>query len=175
MREAFAERLQADRPVSAVRAPNPEALPARVRSSRYAWPRTLPWVAAFVVALGGWATAYQLHQANIQSQQVLNLLASGNHVALSASDSTYRAVLSVNRATAVVWAESLPALPPGHLYEGWWIIGGRPVRAGMFSRTPRVLKVPIAQHPAEFAVTIEPARGTNTPTTPVLVAGALPV
>jgi len=175
MRQAFAERLKADTPRDAVSAAPPVALPSRTSSSRQAWQRALPWVAAVVVALGGWATAYQFHQASVQSQQVLDLMASGSHVALSASGSPYRAVLSVHQATAVVWAESLPALPPGHLYEGWWIIGGRPVRAGMFSRTPQVLKVPIAQHPAEFAVTIEPARGTKTPTTPVLVAGVLPV
>lgn len=170
MRQAFSDRLRDDsRPFTS------DAAVGKVANARRsAWNSRWGWAAAVLIALGGWGTAYHFHQTAVSQNRVLALMASGTRVALSDSQSGYRAVMAVENNTAVVWAENLPKLPSGHLYEGWWIEDGRPVRAGMFSTAPMVLKVP-SRHPREFAVTIEPARGTPQPTTPVLVAGALPI
>jgi len=165
LREQFRARLESDRPQAG------SGLASSLRRARW---RQLGGVAAILVALGGWTTAYEFHQTAGRESRVLALMAEGTHVPLTARDSQYRAVLSVKQDVAVVWAESLPKLPPGHLYEGWWIVSGRPIRAGVFSQGPTVLNVP-SSHPVEFAVTIEPAKGTSQPTTPVLVAGSLPI
>jgi anti-sigma-K factor RskA len=68
--------------------------------------------------------------------------------------------------------ESLPALPAGKQYQLWALVGGKPVDAGVFDterqslqRTARSIAAADA-----FAVTIEKAGGSPTPTLSTLLA-----
>jgi anti-sigma-K factor RskA len=79
------------------------------------------------------------------------------------------------------YAEGLPSLPAGKVYQLWVIVGSTPVSAGTFSpdangRVQTVVPTPdIAALPGIVAVTLEPAGGLPKPSTdPILVGTALP-
>jgi anti-sigma-K factor RskA len=79
--------------------------------------------------------------------------------------------------TAIVVA-GLPALPQGKTYELWAIRGANPPEpAGLFTITgdrPAALRADTIARPAEvtaFAVSIEPAGGSTSPTGAVVLAG----
>ena len=75
-------------------------------------------------------------------------------------------------------ADKLPPLPAGRVYQFWVINGKVPTGAGTF--TPNAqgaasLSTPVAAlatPPDAFAVTIEPAGGSPTPTMPIVMVGA---
>jgi len=155
MRQAFATRLGV-------------TTPTKVRLSSIRW---IGWAAVAILALSGWGLAYRFHQEAAQRETVLALMSQGHVVELTSPVSgPYHAVLVVRGHQAVIWADHLPPLSSGHVYEGWWVIGGRPRPAGLFGNRPAVLTGrPL--HATEFAITVEPAGGTRLPTSPVLVAG----
>jgi anti-sigma-K factor RskA len=79
------------------------------------------------------------------------------------------------------YAEGLPSLPAGKVYQLWVIVGSTPVSAGTFSpdangRVQTVVATPdIAALPGIVAVTLEPAGGLPKPSTdPILVGTAIP-
>ncbi|AEJ40167.1 hypothetical protein TPY_1987 [Sulfobacillus acidophilus TPY] len=157
LRQAFAARLAA-------------TSPGKFRPSSIRW---IGWAAAAILAMSGWGLAYRFHQEATQKETVLALMSQGHVVELTSPvRSPYHAVLVVHGRQAVIWADHLPSLPSGHIYEGWWVIGGRPQPAGLFGNRPVVLTGRPPQA-TEFAVTVEPAGGTRMPTTPVLVAGSV--
>ncbi len=94
-----------------------------------------------------------------------------------APDATGRAFWS-QTVGLVFTAEHLPALPAGKVYQLWTITGTTPTGAGIF--TPDATggasvnaAVPSgAARPDAFGVTIEPAGGSPTPTTPIVLVGA---
>lgn len=90
-----------------------------------------------------------------------------------------RVVFDPTTREAVLVASGLDPVPEGKAYEAWVIAGGAPVPAGVFSPDPQgraVLKLPIVDATASattFAVTLEPQAGTNAPTGPMVLAGAV--
>ncbi|MGW2282116.1 anti-sigma factor [Streptomyces sp. NPDC001770] len=82
---------------------------------------------------------------------------------------------SENAATLAV--HDLPRLPAGNVYEAWFIEGGKPVPAGLLSRDPgrrlTFLDGPVDDATA-VALSVEPAGGSEQPTTVPLGAVPLP-
>jgi anti-sigma-K factor RskA len=80
----------------------------------------------------------------------------------------------------VLIATNLPPVPPGKAYELWMIPADSktPVPAGMFSPDAHgnvsvTMTQTAANHPAKlFAVTVEPAAGSPTPTSAIVFSGA---
>lgn len=70
---------------------------------------------------------------------------------------------------AVLLVRGLPAAPKGKTYEAWVIEGGTPVRAGLFrGGTGIVLLDRPVPNGGKVAVTLEPAGGSDAPTSDVL-------
>jgi anti-sigma-K factor RskA len=158
MREQFARRLAtpAERPVPAV----------RQRPTGWAR-RRWGWAAAAVVAASGWAWAWHTAQEAARLQQLVALTTAGRPQALApAADRRSLVDLYLHGGRAVVWVHRLTPAGAGHVYEGWWIVDGRPLPAGTFGRGPALLRRPAGA--AAFAITIEPQGGTRQPTTPIL-------
>lgn len=141
-------------------------------SSPRSWLWPAAWVATALIAVGGWHVAVATHRTLSQSQQMLALVSHGRPVALSSVHAQRADVqLYISHAQAVVLVKRLPKPSQGHVYEGWWIVRGRPRPAGTFDAGPSLLRYP--GRAQAFAITIEPSGGTNAPTTPVLVAGTV--
>ena len=75
-------------------------------------------------------------------------------------------------------ATNLPALPPGRVYQLWYVTAAAPVSAGLVtpdasgqSRTLTAAVAPV--QPKAFALTIEPAGGTPAPTGAFYLLGSL--
>nr|WP_255651220.1 anti-sigma factor [Cesiribacter sp. SM1] len=78
-----------------------------------------------------------------------------------------QAIVYWNPASAEVYlnAGSLPAAPSGKQYQLWAIVDGKPVDAGIFDATGLQLKkMRQIQNASAFAVTLEPAGGSPSPT-----------
>jgi len=121
-----------------------------------------------------------------RAQLVVDALTSpdSNHFALVATKSQPvpegRASYMQKTGTLVFTAQHLQALPPQKAYELWLIPadGSAPVPYGMFKPDAQgnaSIVMPSADKkmaPKMFAVTIEPAGGSQTPTMPIVMAGA---
>lgn len=91
-----------------------------------------------------------------------------------------RARLSYNMRTGVIElvVSDMPPLPAGKTYQLWLLIGGSPVSAGTFNTGPggrAMLHGQLAAAALEasaFAVTLEPAGGSNKPTGPKYLLGS---
>lgn len=91
-----------------------------------------------------------------------------------------RARLSYNRRTGVIdlVVSDMPSAPAGKTYQLWLLIGGSPVSAGTFNTGPggrAMLHGQLAADALEasaFAVTLEPAGGSNKPTGPKYLLGS---
>lgn len=112
-----------------------------------------------------------------QQQQIAEIVASPAALARLEGDTGSGAVIrSADGATTV--AARLPQLPPGRVYQFWLIAGtDAPVSGGTFTvdaqgsallTLPPGTPVPAAD---TFAVTNEPAGGSASPTTPILISG----
>jgi anti-sigma-K factor RskA len=75
-------------------------------------------------------------------------------------------------------ADGLPALPAGRVYQLWTITGAAPTGAGTFTPDTQGAASTSgsvsagAPKPDAFAVTIEPAGGSASPTMPIVMVGA---
>ena len=71
---------------------------------------------------------------------------------------------------AVLIARGLPAAPKGKTYEAWVIRGGTPTRAGLFGggKSTVLLLEPTLPRGGKVAVTLEPAGGSDAPTSDIL-------
>jgi anti-sigma-K factor RskA len=88
-----------------------------------------------------------------------------------------RVVWSPGAREAVLVAAGLEPAPAGKAYEVWVIAQGAPVPAGVFqvdAQGGAVVRLPALDETARaktFAVTLEPAEGTPSPTGPMVLAG----
>ncbi len=122
--------------------------------------------------------------AAVQPQAVAALLARSDArvTALAglpaAPDAHGRVVWNPGSREAVLTATGLRAAETGKVYQAWVIAEGPPVPAGVFqvdARGEAVLLLPTRDATARaktFAVTVEPAPGTEAPTGPMVLAGA---
>jgi hypothetical protein len=137
------------------------------------------------LALGGWA--FQANNAAEDSQEAAELAAvktqrigellSADDVRVvsgrvSSTGGTGAVVMSPSRQQAMFVAADLPALPEGKVYEAW-TIDERPVPAEIFTAADAKTTVPLPPDvfdARQVAVTVEPAGGSEAPTTnPVFV------
>jgi len=138
-------------------------------------------LAALVVALlamgprvvtgqGPWGVQAALVWVTGQNADLMPVRAPSGHVEVRWSRAAGWALLT---------AYDLPALPRHHVYEAWWIVGGRHVRAGVFVPGPDGTATVWLPSRRDFdgvegvGITAEPAPGTLVPTGPREYLGPL--
>jgi anti-sigma-K factor RskA len=135
--------------------------------------------AAVLLALGfgGWAlqSRQDAQQASDRQAQLVQLLGASDVRTVSGAGpagSTATVVISPTRQQALLVADRMPALPDGKIYEVW-TISGSPSPAGTFTPgddSAAVVTLPgSALSATQVAVTIEPAGGSEHPTSPLLM------
>jgi anti-sigma-K factor RskA len=86
---------------------------------------------------------------------------------------------SRERHTWLLHAFNLPSLPPGRVYQLWFVTGDVKLSAGVLEPDPEghailVVEVPPAARAATLAaVSVEPAGGSTQPTGPIVMAGSV--
>lgn len=175
---------------------------ARAVAVRRAWWAPVPWVAAagfVLVAAWFWRQSDELaervtHLQKESAAQQMQLERAREVLAtLTATDALIVPVTAPNttpqpqgkaiyvrdKARLIFLASNLPALPPRKAYELWLIPAqGAPIPAGVFKPNARGSAVVI--HPPlpadveakAFAITVEPATGSSSPTMPIVMMGA---
>ena len=182
------------------RRPAPTVIPLR-RSQPQRLPALLAAAAVLAaLAIGGWAfqsqqKAQQTAREAVQSQQVAEQTAqqaaarterltellsapdvktvSGRIVTTGGNGTV---VLSASQQQAVFVATDLPDLPAGRIYEAW-TIDHKPVPAATFSAQDAKTAVtlpPAAFDASSVAITIEPAGGSEAPTTKPIFTVSVP-
>lgn len=135
------------------------------------------------------ALAARQAAASSRAQEVLDVLtaSSAQHVLLISSkarpEPTGRAVYLADRGGLIFQANNLEPLPENKTYELWVIpsSGRAPIPAGLFrpdaagSASVVLPALPSGVPAKAFGVTIENAAGSDTPTAPIILAGAAPV
>jgi hypothetical protein len=138
--------------------------------------------AAAALLLGFWAWPRMIWPAAPAGPVALWVLTAGQARWLAAVDAKTGSVelrFSRNTGWALLTADRLPAPPPGHVYEAWWIRGRQHVRAAVFLPDADGHAVVWMQSPSDFAgvkavgITVEPAPGRDTPTGPRQFLGTL--
>lgn len=122
---------------------------------------------------------------NARAQAVLNLLTtpSAQHVVLSASKTrpapTARALYLPSQGSLILEAGNLDPVPANKTYELWIIpTSGTPVPAGLFrpdaagNASVVLPSLPKGVQAKAFGVTVENAKGSSTPTLPIVLQGA---
>jgi hypothetical protein len=158
----------------------------RVPRRRAAAFASMAAVAALVVAFLSIDIAHLSNRVNsLQSASGvsnLTLLAistlEGPHksVVLTSESGRTTASVAVNRDGDAYWVgSSLADLPAGRTYQVWGNDHGRPVSLALLGRSAgRLATFRVRSGITELLVTAEPRGGTKVPTTPVLIAGAVP-
>lgn len=172
---------------AAVWQPAPVAAP-RAAPGRASW---LGWAAAaaavlVIAVLGGWGYVNQA-RADADAQraqefaQAIEVMSSpGSSVALlhgtgSAADATGFAALDASGAGYMVLV-NLPAAGAGQTYQAWYIADGRPSSAGLLTVDGQgfaFLALPGQPGTSVIAMTVEPAGGSDQPTSNPILAGDL--
>ncbi len=69
----------------------------------------------------------------------------------------------------------MPALTSSETYQLWGVIGGKTISIGLMGSSPGHVSFTVAgpPTPTELAVTVEPAGGTQTPTSQIIAAGTV--
>jgi len=71
-------------------------------------------------------------------------------------------------------ASRMPVLAQGRTFQLWAVVHGRPISIGLFGNHPAAIAFDLGSASATtLAVTVEPAGGTQTPTSPLLASGTL--
>lgn len=72
-------------------------------------------------------------------------------------------------------SSTIATLSSAKTYQLWGIIAGKPISIGLMGSTPSNVTFTVAgsPQPTELAVTIEPAGGSVTPTTPIVASGTV--
>jgi anti-sigma-K factor RskA len=179
-------------PAAVAGAPDTTVIPLR-RSWR---DRTATLVAAAAVlaaiGVGSWAlndrndardelTAAQQEAAAAQqmTDELATVLSSGDAQSVTAATkngATTMVIRSPSRGVALLLASGLPSLPAGKTYQAWTIDNDKATSAGTFEsqgdQTAYKLP-PAAVETGTVAITVEPAGGSDQPTTTPIVALAL--
>jgi anti-sigma-K factor RskA len=141
--------------------------------------------AAAAVLVG--VLSFSLIQANHHVSQLtraLGIADRGALVAAQAAPGHVDVILSnsqrANLATFVLLnghgyliSSRMPTLSSAQTYQLWGIIDGKPISIGLMGAKPTNVEFTLisALTPSELAVTVEPAGGTSTPTTPIIASG----
>lgn len=138
-------------------------------------------VVAVVLGVTQAATQRQLDRARTQDQAIAAVLAAPDARLVTHGTSAggvATVVVSRSRHALIVTTSGLPPLPGAKVYELWLMSPGRATPAGLLpspsgGRTTPVLASGLAAGD-RVGLTVEPAGGTRTPTTPPLLDLSLP-
>ncbi|MEU6819981.1 anti-sigma factor [Streptomyces atriruber] len=186
-------KSQVLRQIGEVRQEPPGSLVDSSGRTRTRGGKALQWAlaacAAGIAALGG-TTVWQHHQADDARHQAEALQAQSDRVAtvLAAPDARVAStslkggargsvVVSQSTGKAVFIASHMPAPPQGKTYQLWFADGGHMRPAGLMdaSRTNQsVLMEGSLGRATGVGITLEPAGGSQQPTSPPLATMALP-
>lgn len=203
-RERFVERIAAtatptpERPAAA----QVVWMPQRKNAGMARWFAWGALAALVVLAVGMSIEVGELHRQiqretallsaekarDARAQQVLDVLTAhdAQHVVLTAAKSrpapSARAVYLASRGSLILQASNLDPVPEGKTYELWIIPanGSAPVPAGLFrpdaagSASLVLPTLPAGVQAKAFGVTVEKASGSDTPTLPIVLSGAVP-
>lgn len=155
--------------------------PGVIRSgdgSRRAWWRSAGMLAAAAllvvsVGLGVWATSLQRRLNSRDAdhrveQQVLAAVAAGDRVVPIAGSDLKAFLVQPPAGGQAYVVGAMPAVPSGKAYEAWLIRDGKPVQAGVFKPGGGYSVMPLEgdlQGASAVAVTVEPDKGSEAPTT----------
>jgi anti-sigma-K factor RskA len=199
--ERFAQRIAGDAPMAKRVEPAPMGRSARL-ASNFGWISWAAAAVLLIVAAGlGIQVSLlrarlrdtdsrmaSLQASRSRAEQVADLLTSptAQRVLLTAPKTqpapTGRIAYLPLRGELILQANNLRPVPANKTYELWVIPadGAAPVPAGLFRPDAvgngSVILPPIPQgiRAKAFGVTLEDAAGSNTPTAPILLAGAVP-
>jgi len=159
--------------------------PDNVIPLRRSKPSRLPYLVAaasvvLALAFGGWAlqSRNDAQQASEQQSQMLQLFTAPDVRTVTASTpggASGTVVVSQDADQALFVARGMPELPDNQVYE-LWTINDTPVPAGTFtpSGPASVVTLPPAAASADtIAVTVEPAGGSDQPTSDPIMAVSL--
>ena len=79
----------------------------------------------------------------------------------------------LQNSTGYLVSSKMAPLPAGKTYQLWGVVAGSPVSIGVMGTDPRHVAFTLASSPAPsaLAVTVEPAGGAVTPSTPMVASG----
>lgn len=112
------------------------------------------------------AASHSVVDAALETPGHVNVTLNGGH-----SEGLARFVLLEGRGYLV--SSNMTALAPDKTYQLWGIIGGKPISIGLMGTKPTTVYFSVegAKAPSELAITIEPAGGSVTPTSPIVASG----
>jgi anti-sigma-K factor RskA len=133
--------------------------------------------------------SFNLVQANNHVAQLTNALGVANRGAVVAAlvtpghidvtlDSAHHApvakIVLLNGHGYVV-SSKMPQLSSAQTYQLWGIIAGKPISIGLMGSKPTNIEFSVASalQPSKLAVTIEPAGGSQTPSSPPVASGTV--
>jgi anti-sigma-K factor RskA len=133
--------------------------------------------------------AVNLVQADNHVSQLNNALAlAGHHAVLSALETPGHVEVTLtgkDKADVVQFvllnghgllvSSSMARLSSAQTYQLWGIINGKPISIGLMGTLPSnvAFSVQGALRPSELAITVEPAGGSVTPTSPIVASGSV--
>jgi len=97
------------------------------------------------------------------------------NVTLDGSHNTSLAKFVLVDGRGYLVSSQMARLPTGKTYQLWGIIGGKPISIGLMGSAPSTVYFSVqgTKQPTELAITIEPAGGSVTPTTPIVASGTV--
>ncbi|HTB09442.1 MAG TPA: anti-sigma factor [Acidimicrobiales bacterium] len=152
------------------------------RRTRIVVSATLLAAAAAILALALNLSSESGRVSNLQralgSGVVHQALVTPGHrlVRLRGSDDTVLATFVVlPNGTGYLVNSAMPRLPASETYQLWGIVAGRPVSIGIMGSSPHEVVFTLASSPgpSKLAVTVEPAVGASTPTSPMIATGVV--
>ncbi|HEV7959110.1 MAG TPA: anti-sigma factor [Acidimicrobiales bacterium] len=164
--------------------PVSEARRARrvVRRARAVVAATLVAAAAAILGLSINLSSENHQVANLQNAMsasvIRQALATPGHRLVALSGTTRQVLATfvlMKDGTGYLVSSKMPALPSGETYQLWGIVAGKAVSIGVMGSSPHNAAFTLASSPgpSKLAVTVEPAGGSQTPTTPLVASGVV--
>ncbi|MDF5752837.1 anti-sigma factor [Spongiactinospora sp. TRM90649] len=121
-------------------------------------------------------TRGELAQARLAGQRIAEVLTARDARTVTTKAGTARGtvVVSRSRGAMVFWTAGLPDPPAGRVYQVWRLAPGRVTSAGLLT-SGGPLPAPAEAGVDQIGVTVEPAGGSELPTTTPLLLMDLPV
>ena len=97
------------------------------------------------------------------------------NVTLDSAQHTRVASIVLLNGHGYVVSSKMAQLPSAQTYQLWGIIAGKPISIGLMGSKPTNVEFSVASalQPSELAVTVEPAGGSQTPSTPIIASGTV--
>ncbi len=153
-----------------------------VRRARVVVATTLLAAAAAILALSINLSSENNQVANLQramgTSVVHQALATPGHrlVTLTGrADQELATFVLLSDGTGYLVSSKMPSLPSSETYQLWGVVAGKAVSIGVIGSSPHHAAFTLASSPgpSSLAVTVEPAGGTQKPTTPLVASGAV--